>query len=512
MTAFGGALEQQDSSTEQATGGRAAGAIGKIFEFDLSRPLAFALLALAFVASRAPFIDNGYGTKPDAWRIALSGYWLWDHHEFYPSRLPGYPVPEFAYAAVIKGGWVATNSLTIAVSLLGLWFFANIVRELKLPNPALLVIGFAFQPLLWINSMNTMDYAWALTFILGAYYFLITEETGFAGLMLGLAIGSRLPSAVMLLPFTAYLVRDDRLDELRDFLVWTVVAPMIAFTPIIWTYGPGFLNFYDAKIGVRTVIRLLAKDSVGLLGTAGIGLAVLLSLPRLLRLPRDFVHDKHVMTWVLAIGAVVFVFGRLPHEAAYLIPLFPFAFLVVGRYFSRWVLAGMLAMMLTASFVDLTTTNHEVSVSSFSKLRLGQGMLLSNRDTQNAQLAYTRDIQNHNLPENAVISIGFLYPQFAVLNRNKLTLGILRDDTSSISQLTDKGKAEDLLHHRTFVWLLDYQDFQAFQKKGVSFFYTQDAGISTAALYGYRLGVLGGTVLDLGRTPSGAGGTARTDR
>ena len=91
-------------------------------------------MALAFVASRAPFIDNGYGTKPDAWRIALSGYWLWDHHEFYPSRLPGYPVPELSYALVVKGGWVATNSLTIAVSLLGLWFFANIVRELKMPN------------------------------------------------------------------------------------------------------------------------------------------------------------------------------------------------------------------------------------------------------------------------------------------------------------------------------------------------------------------------------------------
>jgi hypothetical protein len=33
-----------------------------------------------------------------------------------------------------------------------------------------------------------------------------------------------------------------------------------------------------------------------------------------------------------------------------------------------------------------------------------------------------------------------------------------------------------------------------------------------AALYKYRLGVLGGTVIDLGRTPSGASGTARTDR
>lgn len=490
----------------------AASVISRIFEFDFSRPLAFLVLALAFVASRAPFIDNGYGTKPDAWRIALSGYWLWDKHEFYPSRLPGYPVPELSYALVVKGGWVATNSLTIAVSLLGLWFFANIVRELKVPNGALLVIGFAFQPLLWINSMNTMDYAWALTFILGAYYFLITERTVFAGIMLGLAIGSRLPSAVMLLPFTVYLVRDDRADELRDFFVWTIVIPMLAFLPIIWTYGPGFLNFYDAQIGVRTVIRLLAKDAVGLIGALAIGLGVLVSLPRLAKLPRDFVHDKQVMTWVLAIVGVAFVFGRLPHEAAYLIPLFPFAFLVIGRYFARPVLAAVIAMMLLTNFADLTTPGDGESLGSLRTLRPGQGMLLSNRDTMNAQLAYTRNIENNDLPEDSVISIGFLYPQFAVLNRNKLKLGILGADTSSISQLTDKGKAEDIAHRRTFVWLLDFADFEKKKQQDVTFFYTQDAGISTAVLYGYRPGILGAKVLDLGVSPSGGGGTARTDR
>ncbi len=489
-----------------------AAAIGRWFEFDLSRPWAFSLLALVFVASRVPFIDNGYGTKPDAWRIALSGYWLWDNHEFYPSRLPGYPVPELSYAAVINGGWVATNSLTVAVSLLGLWFFAGIVRKLAMPNKALLVVGFAFQPLLWINSMNTMDYAWALTFILGAYYFLIKEETGLAGLMLGLAIGSRLPSAVMLVPFTVYLLRDGRRGELRDFLVWAVVVPMIAFLPIVWTYGPGVLDFYDAKIGVRTVIRLLAKDSVGLIGAAGIALGVVLSLPRLIRLPRDFIRDTQVMTWVLAIAGVALVFSRLPHEAAYLIPLFPFAFLLIGRYFSRWVLAGTIGLMLIANIGDLTTTNHEVSILSFNDLRLGQGMLLSNRDTQNAQLKYTRDIRNHDIPTNSVVSIGFLYPQFAVLNRNTLKLGILAKDTDAISQLTDKGMAEDSSRQVTFVWLLDYVDYEKFKKRGATFLYTQDAGISMATLYGYRLGVLGGTLIDLGRTPSGASGTARTDR
>jgi len=39
------------------------------------------------------------------------------------------------------GGHLATNSLTVAVSLLGLWFFARIVAKIELPNRALVVVA-----------------------------------------------------------------------------------------------------------------------------------------------------------------------------------------------------------------------------------------------------------------------------------------------------------------------------------------------------------------------------------
>ena len=104
-------------------------------------------------------------------------------------------------------------------------------------------------------------------------------------------------------------------------------------------------------------------------------------------------HDKNVMTWVLAIVVAAIVFSRLPHEAAYLIPLYPFAYLLIGKYFQRWVLAGAIAVIVLSGFVDFTTTNHEVSVSTLRHVRVGQGMLLSNRDTENAQRAFTKTIR-----------------------------------------------------------------------------------------------------------------------
>ncbi|HYM15133.1 MAG TPA: hypothetical protein VEZ14_06205 [Dehalococcoidia bacterium] len=500
------------------SGDVATSAFQRALSCDLTRPFAFAVLALAYVAGRAPFINDGFGTKPDAWRIALSGWWLWDRHEFYPSRLPGYPVAELGFATVIKGGWVASNSLTIAVSLLGLWFFAQIVRKLGLPNPALLVVGFAFQPLIWINTMNTMDYAWALTFILGSYYFLLQRHTSLAGVMLGLAIGSRLPSAAMLLPAIVYLWRDGKRGELRDLIVWSVFVPMVAFLPIVWRYGPSFLTFYDAKVGYRTVIRLLAKDSLGLAGALALGIGVVLSLRRLAKLPGDIVRDKDVMFWSLAVVLYAIIFFRLPHEAAYLLPLYPFAFLLIGRYFKTAVLAGVISVLLLANFVDFTTTNHQVALSSITKVRVGQGMLLANRDTMRAQLTFTHDLEQRAIPPRSVVMIGFSYPQFAYLNRNRLQLGILAKDKSAISQLTDEGMAVDPLRQVTYVWLLKYDVFQKYLSQEMRIYYTLDAGRSTQALYNFRPGLYDNPpqqtvqAIDLGRGPSGGRGTADTDR
>jgi len=486
--------------------------LARALNADVSQPLTFAALTLAYVVSRAPFINISYGTDPDAWRVALSGYWLWDHHEYYPSRLPGYPVPELASAAVIKGGWLATNSLTLLVSVLGLWFFARLVRELRLPLPALTVVGFAFTPLLWINSMTTMDYMWALTFVLGCYYFLLKQQAVAAGLMLGLAAASRSTSLLFVVPFSIYLIRDGRRRDLRDFVVWAIFVPVIAYLPIAWRYGPKFLSFYDAKVGYLNVIRLLGKDCLGIIGSVAVLAAAALSLPRLARLPSDIGRDKHAMLWALIIAVTLIIFFRLPHESAYLIPLYPFGFFVMARYFRAWAYAAAVAAIVIAGFVDITTPGDDLDASAIRGADIGTGLVLSNRDTMRAQLRYTDAIDRYDIPDNAVAAIGFSYPQFAVRFRDKYRVDILEDDEDSISQLSDKGKLEDKARNRTFVWLLPWRQFEDYRKENRTYWYTVDANRSTVNIYKYRPGLVGGRLIDVPGAPSGGSGTARTDR
>ncbi|MDP3767009.1 MAG: hypothetical protein Q8S13_03260, partial [Dehalococcoidia bacterium] len=147
--------------------------VDRLIDLEFTNPLAFAVLAVAYIGSRVAWLDLGYGTDPDAWRVALTATFLRSDGEYVPSRLPGYPLHEFVTAGLIDGGWILTNLTTVLISLVGVFLFAWLLRKLELPHRGALTLGFAFAPLLWINSVTTIDYMWALTFILGAYLALI---------------------------------------------------------------------------------------------------------------------------------------------------------------------------------------------------------------------------------------------------------------------------------------------------------------------------------------------------
>jgi hypothetical protein len=330
--------------------------------------------------------------------------------------------------------------------------------------------------------------------------------------MLGLAAATRSTSILLMVPFVIYIWRDGRRGELRDFVVWALFVPIVMYLPIAWRYGPDFISFYDARVGYLSVARLLAKDTLGLFGSIAVLLALAVSLPRLVRLPADFLRDKHVTTWILAIVIALFIFGRLPHEAAYLIPLYPFAFFVMARYFQRWVLAGTLAVIVLAGFVDLTTPGEEIEFGELAEARPGRGLVLSNEDTMRAQIEFANDIEDLDIEIKTVVSLGFIYPQFVVLNRDDLEIGILEKDSDAISQLSDMGKAYDPEKDITYVWLLDWEHFEQYKTEGYRMQVTQDANRSTAAIHEYRPALLNIKVIDLGRGPSGGRGAARTDR
>ncbi len=517
-------MEALETLTPEANGAaaRLRGLLDQFLDLDFTRPLAFAALAAVYVASRIPWLDLGYGTDPDAWRVALTGKYLWAEGDYLPSRLPGYPLHEFITAAMIKGGWVWTNLSTVLISLVGVYVFARLARELNIANRGALTIAFAFAPLLWINSVMTMDYMWALTFMLAAYLALLRRAPTLAGLSLGVAAGFRLPSLVMLLPFWLLLWRTGRREDLRPLTATAAAATLVAYTPVLMRYEfLNMFNFYDQAIPLSVVTRQLGKEALGVIGALAILGALAVSLPRLRRFPSDLASDPHVLTWTAAVLVFVVSYARLPHEIAYLIPVFPFGFFLMSRYLSRGVLVGALSVVILAGFVDITSPDDSLGVSAdtFTEASIGKGLLLSDMQTLNNQMDFARELREVTVTKEdvtgspSVVITGFIYPELVVLYADELDIGILEEDLGAISQLSDKGKAVDVERNIEYVWLLDYETFKQFKENEKRVFFTDDAARSTYSVYGYRPGYLGGYKLPLSRdNPSVAKGTATSNR
>ena len=503
---------------------RTGRAIATLADLDFTKPLPFLILAIFYVGSRVYWLDLGYGTDPDAWRVALVADYLWEEGEYLPSRLPGYPLHEFVTALFIKGGWIATNLSTVAISLAGVYVFAWLARRLKTANAGFLTLGFAFAPLLWINSVMTMDYMWALTFLLGAYVALTYKHSSIAGVSLGIAAGFRLTSLFMLPVFWLLLFRTNERSQVRPFTLAAIATTLVAFLPVLMTYGADLLNFYDQEVQIEEFIKRLGKDGLGIIGVSALALAALVSLRRLWQFPRDLIRDPHVLVWVGAIVVLMAAYTRLPHEIAYLLPLFPFGFFLMARYFSRGVLVFALAAIVLAGFVDVTSPDDVVGINSstFTSARVGKGMLLSDIDTLRNQRDFAEEVrqmtsERRDIKKPAVVIVGFIYPELAMLFQDELEIGVLEDDESAISQLSDKGHACDprcnVLPTIEYVWLLEFDRFQRYLEEERTIYYTADAARSTLAVYGYRPGYFKALELPLSReNPSLGAGTAPTDR
>jgi hypothetical protein len=278
-------------------------------------------------------------------------------------------------------------------------------------------------------------------------------------------------------------------------------------------YGLDFWNYYDAPAGYRDVLRLLGKEALGVFGGMAVVAATIISLPRLRALPRDLVRDPQVGVWLGVIAIYFASFFRLPHEIAYLIPVFPFGLLLMGRYFPRVALGGAVAAMLLAGVVDITTPGDGLDVQSFRNASVGRGLVLSNADTMSLQHDFVKEVMAAEVPQHSVIESGFVFPQLAIRERDRLELRILEKDYGAISMLSDRGEAVDAQNDIRYVWLLTYDAFLALRSQGYSFFIVPDAAGGTAALYDYRPALFGATFLGLERdSPSAGKGTASTDR
>src|SRR5690348_11577757 len=165
------------------------------------------LFAFALFLSRLLLFCQGYGLDGDSWSVAITARNIASTGSYEVSRFPGYPVQEFISSLFYNGYAWRLNLLTALFSTIGILFFALTLKTWKFKNVFLASAALAFVPIIYINSTTTIDYVWALSFLLISLYFVARYQPLLAGLFIGIAIGCRLTSGAMLIPYCIMIMQ-----------------------------------------------------------------------------------------------------------------------------------------------------------------------------------------------------------------------------------------------------------------------------------------------------------------
>ncbi len=449
--------------------------INDFFDVDWTkRPNIFFLIIL-FAISRIPLLNLGFGSDPDAWRIANSAFDLHYFNIYHPSRFPGYPLPEFFNSLIINYGWLATNILTMILSLISVIVFANILKELNIKNKGLIVITYAFIPILWINSASTMDYMWALAFIIFTWFFIIKKQHYLAGLMMGLAIGSRITSAALILPFIYLILVDSKnaKNAIYFFLIATVTA-IILFLPLFFQYNLEFLTYYPMSIDMIMVWQNI-NHFFGIFAVSfGLMLFILSSKSLLNNIVK---RDKLTLFLLFSIGLIFILFIKAPYDTAYLIPAIPFLLLLMNKISKKKFFAIFCFLLMLNSFVSFASSD----ISSIVQ----EGVVLEDIELRNNLVHSTQTILNNN-NRNSVVIVGEYLPSLCYMYeesaKNHKLIGMVGFNKLEIKEHWDSKNNVGYIYLASKGQLLDIQ-----RKNFKTYYGGSNPLLMTEQIYKYNL-------------------------
>ncbi len=373
----------------------------------------FSFAALATLLSRIPFISYGYGVDPDAWRVVSVARTLAETGQYVFARIPGNPLHEYGTALVHNFGPMVMNGQTALMSAIAVGSFALVVKRIWGRGYLIASMALAATPVVFINSVSTMDYIWALGFAWLGCYSLLKDKPLVAGILIGLAIGCRITSGALILPFGLLYVRlyGWQTRQLLILGLSTVLTGALCFVPNYQSYGWAFFDFWERGYPApMTIAKRMTLYIWGRFGVLALGGALVVYL--VLRLKGTVIqsriyNQKQSYAWIWGVGIALYVIAyfRLPHDQAYLIPLVPFVILLLGETMERRVFQTACVMIALSSFLEPCRSG------------LCAGDIFMDRAQRKAEIEFADKILEFGkaLPENSVLVSAWWHPKLSTL-------------------------------------------------------------------------------------------------
>jgi len=309
------------------------------------------LLALLVLLTRLPFLSQGYGSEDDSWGLVLNARQMAETGEYSFSRLPGHPVQEYVLMLMPYAGAFVMNLLSALFSVAAVICFAFILRVYKIHQWLLWSVVFATIPIIWISSTYTIDYIWALAFVLFAWLALLKRRYTLVALFLGFAIACRITSGAVLIGFAWIAFRQEgrKLPQVVWMGVLTMVVAACWYFPSWLRYGWSFFDTY--RLPYPSLPKVIYKATFGVWGLSGF-IAILLLLWQKLRNQADsLLPDGHLTAIILNILLYLAAFLVLPQKSAFWTPALPFMLFWLVYQIRKPTLVNITAILFLLSSI-----------------------------------------------------------------------------------------------------------------------------------------------------------------
>jgi hypothetical protein len=418
----------------------------------------------------------------DAWRVAQSALRLWEEGTYHPSRFPGFPVVEFINAPTIGlGGSIAANLATFFFFVASLVVLRRFAADWNIPTPGLLLTLYAFFPLLWKNSAITLDYCWGLAALLLAARLVEQNRVLGAGILVGLAAGTRMTHIAYLLPFF-FLFESERRNAWLRFSLIAIGTTVLCYVPVLLSPSFGqMLNEFPRHSWEQPLWQRAAMFSYRLVSVFGVlgftAVAAILLLKRkelvgLMKQPRF----AFVSAWVLV---TLLGFLALPDEREYLIPMIPFALMMLWNLASRVQRVAVTVLVLSHAFIGVEVVERITGQPTIN-VRLRPGIVAREVEGRRELDAWRRRVASVEVPDSSVVMIG-AGPSFGLANP-----AVERDAAFSAMFQQDAYRARNR-NEVYFLYALSLHEVQAARRMGLGVYVVDTAKEYLESFIGYRL-------------------------
>lgn len=382
----------------------------RIDESAVRRERTFMLvLSAVIVVTRIPLLFLGYGADGDAWRVAWRGVNLWRNGEYVPSRFPAFPLHEFLTAPLATiGGPLVSNGAMLVFFMLSVVVFRRLVQRLNTPSADLLTVTYAFFPLLWKNSAQSMDYVLGILLVLFAFKLYLERSYAAGAFLLGLSIATRVSNVLFLVPMLLLPAVESRRKIVPTMLPIAIGTALILYMPaivgsdLLRNLPSAFLDRISMPIGDRIAFFLYRSVyAVGLIGAGSLVVSLFL-----LRHKIVFNSEKPEVRFA-AVATLLFaaLFFLVPDNREYLIPLIPFILLAVGIILPQKYLRIVCVCLLSYTVVNFDLITHDVGGNQLSP-RISEGAVLRDFWMRRSLLEWRKSVPAFPLDDSTICLTG----------------------------------------------------------------------------------------------------------